>query len=72
MIMELAANYKVLLVATSILLGGAATVYSYVDGVDERIDTVEVENEQAGRDRDEIKCMIISHDAGDNLLECMK
>ena len=72
MIVEIVSNWKVISVGGAMLLSAAGATYTYIEGVDERLDVVEIENAQAVEDRAEIKCMIVQHDVGGEPLECVE
>lgn len=64
-------HLKVVVVVAGAMLATAGTAYTYVDGVDERIDDVEVEQAQILTTVQQNRCMLIAFGSGADPLHCV-
>lgn len=64
-------HLKVVIVVAGAMLATAGTAYTYVDGVDERIDAVEVEQSQILTTVQQNRCMLVAFGSGGDPLHCV-
>ena len=67
----IAGNWKWASVAGSLLFTGGAATYNHVEGADERMDAIEVVQEQIVEDVSDVRCMTVKTAQGEDPLGCI-
>jgi hypothetical protein len=72
MIVEIVAHWKMISVAGAMVLSAAGATYTYIEAVDERIDTVEIEQSQVVEEVKTNRCIILNIHEGEEPLSCLQ